>query len=89
MSPHQETAVGEVGIDGAQSLSERIHGVRTDLRDLTAIVDIARRAISPDEDWCLHHALERVVDRLGGASMDLELIGLDAHELGVFKGGAQ
>lgn len=75
------TAVGDAGTDLTKSLSERIHGVRTDLFDITAVVDIARRVIGPDDDWCVNHALERVVERLGGACLDLELIALDAREL--------
>lgn len=63
------------------SLSERIHAVRTDLFDIMAVVDIAGRAISSDDDWCLHHALERVVERIDGACAVLELVALDARQL--------
>jgi len=77
----EDTAAGDVGTDQTKSLAERIHGVRTELLDVTAVVDIARRVIGPDDDWCLNHALERVVERLGGACLDLELIALDARKL--------
>lgn len=81
----KDTPSGDAGTEGTKSLSGRIHDVRGDLFDITAIIDIAKRVIGPDEDWCLHHALERVVERLGGACLDLELIALDAREL---EGGA-
>ncbi|WP_116812096.1 hypothetical protein [Steroidobacter cummioxidans] len=81
----EDTAAGDAGTDQTKSLSERIHGVRTALFDITAVVDLAARVIRAGDDWCLNHALERAVERLGGACLDLELIALDAREL---QGGA-
>ena len=63
-----------------KSIEERIHEVRIDLFDSMAIVDVARRAISPEDDWCLRHALEVVIGRIDGACAALELIAGDSRE---------
>ena len=63
-----------------QSLEERLQDVRLQLSDSMAVVDLARRAISPDDDWYLHHALQVVIDRIDGACTTLEVIAGEARD---------
>ena len=64
------------------SLEEHLNDVRQQLTDSMAVVDLARRAISPDDDWYLHHALQVAIDRIDGACTTLELIAGEAREAG-------
>jgi len=75
------TTAAESGTDETKSLSERIHAVRADLVDIQAIIDLARGAIDSGTDWSVHRALEAMVERLGGACIDLQLVALDARKL--------
>jgi hypothetical protein len=63
-----------------QSLAERLHDVRLQLCDSMAVMDVARRAISPDDDWHLHHALQVAIDRIDAASTTLEHLAGEARE---------
>jgi hypothetical protein len=63
-----------------QSLDERLHDVRVQLCDSMAVIDIARRAISPDDDWHLHHALQVAIDRIDTACTTLDAIAGEARE---------
>lgn len=62
------------------SIADRIENVRLDLFGSTAIVDVARRATSPDDDWHLNHVLAVVVGRIDAACAKLELLAGDARE---------
>ena len=64
------------------SLEEHLQDVRQQLTDSMAVVDLARRAISPDDDWYLHHALQVAIDRIDGACTTLELIAGEARGAG-------
>jgi hypothetical protein len=44
-----------------------------------AVVDVARRAISPDDDWHLHHALQVAIDRIDGACTTLDVMAGEAR----------
>ncbi len=63
-----------------QSLEERLHDIRVQLCDSMAVIDVARRAISPDEDWHLHHALQVAIDKVDAACTALDLITGEARE---------
>lgn len=69
---------GDIG--QVPSLEERLHDVRLQLCDSMAVIDVARRAISADEDWYLHHALQVAIDRIDAACTDLDVIAGDARE---------
>jgi len=71
----RENEMGQV-----QSLEERLHDIRLQLCDSMAIIDVARRAISPDDDWYLHHALQVAIDRIDAACTEMDLISGDARE---------
>jgi hypothetical protein len=70
----------ESEFDQVQSLEERLHDVRVQLCDSMAVVDVARRAISPDDDWYLHHALQVAIDRIDAACTALDLVAGEARE---------
>lgn len=63
------------------SLEERLHDVRVQLCDSMAVIDVARRAISPDDDWYLHHALQVSIDRIDAACTALDQITGEAREV--------
>jgi hypothetical protein len=63
-----------------QSLDERLHDVRLQLCDSVAVIDVARRAISADDDWHLHHAMQVAIDRIDAACTALDLIAGEARE---------
>lgn len=63
-----------------QSLEERLQDVRLQLCDSMAVVDVARRAISADDDWYLHHALQVAIDRIDAACTVLDLVAGEARE---------
>jgi hypothetical protein len=71
----QDSEAGQV-----QSLEERLQDVRIQLCDSMAIIDVARRAISADDDWHLHHALQVGIDRIDSACTTLELLAGEARE---------
>lgn len=62
------------------SLQERLHDVRVQLCDSMAVIDVARRAISADDDWYLHHALQVAIDRIDAACTTVDLIAGEARE---------
>jgi hypothetical protein len=62
------------------SLQERLHDVRVQLCDSMAVVDVARRAISADDDWYLHHALQVAIDRIDAACTTVDIIAGEARE---------
>ena len=70
----KESEIGHV-----QSLEERLQDVRLQLCDSMAVVDVARRAISPDDDWHLHHALQVAIDRIDGACTTLDAMAGEAR----------
>lgn len=70
----------ESELDQVESLEERLHDVRVQLSDSMAVIDVARRAINPDDDWYLHHALQVAIDKVDAASTTLELIAGEARE---------
>lgn len=63
-----------------QSLEERLHDVRLQLCDSMAVIDVARRAISLDDDWHLHQALQVAIDKIDGACTALDFIAGEARE---------
>ena len=65
-----------------QSLDERLQDVRLQLCDSMAVIDLARRAISSDDDWYLHHALQVAIDRTDAACTTLDLIAGEARGAG-------
>ena len=67
-------------LDQIQSLEERLHDVRLQLCDSMAVIDVARRAISADEDWYLHHALQVAIDRIDAGCTALDLIASEARK---------
>lgn len=67
-------------LDEVQSLEERLHDVRLQLCDSMAVIDVARRAISPDDDWYLHHALQVAIDKIDVACTTLDVIAGEARE---------
>jgi hypothetical protein len=71
----KESELGQI-----QSLEERLNDIRLQLCDSMAVVDIARRAISADDDWHLHHALQVAIDRIDAACTALEAIAGEARE---------
>lgn len=71
----------ETGLGQLQSIEQRIHDVRLRLFDSTAVIDVARRAISPDDDWYLHHALRLAIEKIDAACTALDLIASDAREV--------
>lgn len=71
----KEREMGQV-----QSLEERLHDIRLQLCDSMAVTDVARRAISADDDWYLHHSLQVAIDRIDAACTALELIAGDARQ---------
>ena len=74
-------ATKEKDTDEIKSIRECIQDVRIQLFDSMAVIDVARRAISADDDWYLHHALQVGVDRIEGACSALELIVGDVREV--------
>ena len=70
----------EIEMGQVQSLEERLHDVRVQLFDSIAVIDVARRAISPEDDWYLHHALQVSIDRIDAACTALDLIAGEARE---------
>jgi hypothetical protein len=70
----------EPELEQVQSLEERLHDVRVQLCDSMAVVDVARRAISPDDDWYLHHALQVAIDRVDAACTALDVIAGEARQ---------
>lgn len=63
-----------------QSLEERLQDVRLQLCDSMAVIDVTRRAISPDDDWHLHHVLQVAMDRIDAACTTLDQIAGEARE---------
>lgn len=72
----KETELGRI-----PSLDERLQDVRLQLCDSIAVIDVARRAISPDDDWYLHHALQVAIDRIDGACTALDVVAGEAREV--------
>jgi hypothetical protein len=70
----KESEMGQV-----QSLEERLQDVRLQLCDSMAVVEVARRAINPDDDWHLHHALQVAIDRIDGACTTLDAMAGEAR----------
>jgi len=69
---------GEMG--ELQSLEERLHDIRLQLCDSMAVIDVARRAISVDDDWHLHHALQVAIDKIDAACTAMDSIAGEARE---------
>lgn len=75
------TPVAEAETEADQkSIAERIDAVRAELFDSTAVIDVARRAVSPDHDWYLRHVLKVAIERLDDTCTALELLARDAGE---------
>jgi hypothetical protein len=70
------------------SLQERLHDVRLQLCDSMAVIDVARRAISADDDWYLHHALQVAIDRIDAACTSLDNVAGEAREGAHSKDGS-
>jgi hypothetical protein len=71
----KESEMGQV-----QSLEERLHDVCLQLCDSIAVIDVARRAVSLDDDWHLHHAMQVAIDRIDAACTTLDLIAGEARK---------
>ena len=70
----------ESELEQVQSLEERLHDVRVQLCDSMAVIDVARRAISADDDWYLHHALQVAIDRIDAGCTALDLLASEARK---------
>jgi len=80
MSAHTTEVETVTESKSLNTIADRVHAVREDLFESTAIIDIARRAVSPDEDWYLHFAIQGAINQLDAACSALELIARDASE---------